>query len=79
MKPINNKSLLAFIFGQMEKLDSGEIDTNTAREQSNLAKQANNAMKYELDRVKCLIQLSAHNSMHKEDIILREVESKNFD
>ena len=79
MKPVNNKSLIAFIFDQMEKLDKGEIDVHKAREQANLSKQVNNAMKYELDRAKVKMELSRHNTTYKENITLRDVESKNFD
>ena len=46
MTPVNNKSMLAFIFLQMEKLDNNEIDVQTASAQANLAKQANNALMY---------------------------------
>lgn len=79
MTPVNNKSMLAFIFGQMEKLDRDEIDVQKAREQANLAKQANNAMKYEIDRSKVLIDLAKHNAVYKDGLNLRNVESKNFD
>ena len=79
MKPVNNKSLLSFIFDQMEKLDNKEIDVETAKAQANLAKQANNSMKYELDLVKTKMQLSQHNTEFKDNIELRNSESKNFD
>lgn len=79
MTPVNNKSLLAFIFGQMEKLDSKEIDVEQAKAQANLAKQANNALKYELDLAKTKITISEHNLKANDDICLRNVESKNFD
>lgn len=78
MTPVNNKSMIAFIFGQMEKLDNGTIDVQVAREQSNLAKQVNNAMKYELDRAKTLMELAKHNAVFKDGTNLREIESKNF-
>jgi hypothetical protein len=79
MTPVNNKSMLAFLFDQMEKLDDGRTDIHTAREQANLAKQVNNAMKYELDRSKTLIKISEHNAIYKENIILRNIESKNYE
>jgi len=78
MKPVNNKSMIAFLFNQMDRLDKDEIDTQTAREQGNLAKQVNNAMKYELDRAKVKMDLTKHNAIYKDGINLREVESKNF-
>lgn len=79
MTPVNNKSMIAFLFDQMEKLNSGEIDVSTAREQSNLAKQVNNAMKYELDRVGILMELTKHNAIYKDGLNLRNIESKNFE
>ena len=79
MTPVNNKSFLHFIFDQMEKLDKNEIDVQTAKSQAELAKQANNVMKYELDRANTLIKLDKHNREFKSDIELRNIESKIFD
>jgi hypothetical protein len=79
MTPVNNKSMLAFIFGQMEKLDKNEIDVNQAKAQAELAKQANNTMKYELDRVNTEIKIAQHNAVYGKPVNLRDVESKNFD
>ena len=79
MKPVNNKSLLHFLFDQMEKLDNGVIDINQANTQANLVRQANNLMRYELDKAKVLIQLSEHNNSSGKTIELRDVEMKNFD
>ena len=45
MKPVNNKSMIAFLFDQMNKLDNGEIDVQKAREQANLSKQYLSSMK----------------------------------
>ena len=59
MKPVNNKSMISFLFGQMEKLDNGEITNEQAREQSNLAKQVNSAMKYEIDRARVKMECTA--------------------
>lgn len=75
--PVNSKSLLAFIFNQMEKLDAGEIDTNKACAQAKLASQANNVLNYELERTKTQIKLKELG----QDItpVLRDVESKAFD
>ena len=78
MTPVNNKSLIAFLFTQMDKLDRDEIDVSKAREQSNLAKQVNNAMKYELDRANIQMELTKHNAIFKNGLNLREVESLNF-
>ena len=78
MKPVNNKSMIAFLFEQMDKLDKDEIDVQKAREQANLSKQVNNAMKYELDRAKTKMELTRHNAIYKDGLDLREIESINF-
>lgn len=78
MKPVNNKSMIAFLFDQMNKLDKGEIDVQKAREQANLSKQVNNAMKYELDRARVKMEITKHNSIYKDGLELRDIESKNF-
>jgi len=77
MQPTNNKSLLHFIFNQMEKLDEKKIDVNEAKTQALLAKQANNALKYELDRANTQIKLAEHNR-DSARIDLRNVEGSNF-
>lgn len=79
MQPVNNKSLLHFIFNQMEKLDNGEIDVDKARAQSELAKQANNMMKYELDRAKVQLSLEQNRRNTGSELKLREIETKGFD
>ena len=79
MKPVNNKSLLHFIFDQMEKLDKSEITVEQAKAQSNLCKQANNSLKYELERAKTLIEVDIHNRENGTAIEVRNSEGKNFD
>lgn len=79
MKAVNNKSLLCFIYDQMEKLDKKEIDVEQAKAQANLAKQANNIMRYELDLAKTKIKIKEHNKAHSDNVELRNVESKNFE
>jgi hypothetical protein len=78
MKPVNTKSLIHFVFDQMDKLDKKEIDVQTAKAQSDLAKQINNVLKYELDRAKVQISLSEHNKNFNNKIELREIELKDF-
>lgn len=78
MEPTNNKSLLHFLFGQMEKLDKNEIGVEQAKAQANLAKQANNSLKYELDRAKILMELDLHKSSTGNVIDFRNAEGKNF-
>ena len=79
MIPVNNKSLLHFIFDQMEKLDKNEINVDQAKAQANLAKQANNSLKYELDRAVVKMKVSQHNKETGDNIDLREAEGKNFE
>jgi len=79
MKPVNTKSLLAFVFNQMEKLDSKEIDVETANAQSKLVQQANNLIRSEHERTRVKMELEKHNSEYKGLIEFREIESKNFE
>jgi hypothetical protein len=79
MTPVNNKSLIAFIFDQMSKLDNEQITVEQAKAQANLAKQVNNAMKYELDLVNTKMKVAEHNNTSAVKVELRNVESKNFD
>lgn len=79
MQPVNNKSLLHFLYNQMERLDRGEITKEQAREQANLAKQANNTMKYELQRAATIMLLDKYKKDTGTAIDLREIEGKNFD
>ena len=79
MKPVNSKSMLAFLYGQMEKLDNGEIDVAKATAQANLAKQANNILNYELKRAELSMKLSDFNEGKTEKVEIRQIESKAFD
>ena len=79
MKPVNNKSLIAFLFDQMDKLDNNTIDVEQAKAQANLAKQVNNAMKFELDLVSTKMKLGEYNKTADKVIELRNAESKNFE
>ena len=75
--PVNTKSLLAFIFNQMGKLNDGEIDANTAMAQAKLASQANNILDYELKRT--IVQMKLKEQGVRIEPHLREIESKPFD
>ena len=75
MKTTDTKSLLKFTFGLMEKLDNQEIDVENAKAQGNLIKQANNLLRYELDRSKTLMKIKQHNDIYQDNIKLREIES----
>lgn len=78
--PVNTKSLLAFIFNQMERLNSGEIDANTACAQAKLASQASNVLNYELKRTIVQMRLNElHGGISSTEPRLREIESKAFE
>lgn len=78
--PVNTKSLLAFIFNQMERLNSGEIDANTACAQAKLASQASNVLNYELKRTIVQMKLREQGAgIGAIEPRLREIESKKFD
>lgn len=47
-----NKELFRHICEQMERLAAKKISVDEAKGQASLAKQANNLLRYELDRVK---------------------------
>lgn len=78
--PCNAKSLLAFTFGLMGRLDRGEIDNNTAVAQAKLISQANNIMKNEILRTALQLKMyEAHTGIQANEIRIREIESKSFD
>lgn len=79
MKPVNNKSVIAFLFDQMEKLDTDVITVEQAKAQANLAKQVNNAIRYELDLVNTKMKVTEFNKVNDTMIELRNAESKNFE
>ena len=49
-KSANTKEIFKHLCDQMHKLSAKLIDVDEAKAQSHLAKQANNLLKYELDR-----------------------------
>jgi hypothetical protein len=80
MKPVNSKSLFSFICDQMEKLQESSISVEQAKAQANLAKQANNILKYELDRASVLMKIAEFNRENENNKVeIREIESKPFD
>jgi len=80
MKPVNSKSLFAFVCDQMEQLQNESITVEQAKAQANLAKQANNLLKYELDRANTQMKIVNFNKENSDNKVeLRELESKAFD
>lgn len=79
-EPVNTKSLLAFIFGQMGKLDRKEITASEAMAQAKLASQASNLLSYELKRTVVQMKLKEiGQSLPEDQPRIREIESKKFD
>jgi hypothetical protein len=77
MKPTNNKSLLHFLFQTMEKLENREIDVDTAKAQANLAKQANNSLRYELERATLQLKINEATGIIDKNLKIREIELTN--
>ena len=75
-EPVNTKSLLAFLFNQMNKLNEGEIDWQTANAQAKLASQASNLLNYELKRT--IVEMRLQSIGQSVQPRLREIESKAF-
>jgi len=65
-KKVNTKELLKHAFDMMMLLKSKAISVEEAKAQSNLIKQSNNLLRYELDR--------AIASQKFEDLNIREIE-----
>jgi len=66
----NTQKIFAHLCDQMDKLDAKVITTDEAKEQANLAKQANNVLRYELDE-------AIAKAKFKEDLKLYDVQSRN--
>lgn len=79
-EPCNAKSLLAFTFGLMGKLDRDEISIEKACAQAALISQANNIMKNEIARAALQLKMKLSGiNISDSDIKLRQIESKAFD
>lgn len=76
----NTESLLKHLVNQMKKLDGGKIAVDDANAQANLVKQANNILKYGLERAKILAQNLDQFALSRNKICLfcNEKKSINF-
>lgn len=54
---MDTSDLYKHVCKQMKNLESGKINEATAHAQAELCRQANNLLKYELERVKILMKL----------------------
>jgi len=80
MQAKNTKSLFHFLTEVMSRLSDGEISVEEAKAQAIVAQQANNILKYELERARLLMQLDIHNqNQNFKRLELREAESTAFD
>lgn len=61
----SNKELLKHIFDQMIKLDNQKLTVDEAKAQAALAKQANNSMRYEIEKATLLLKLEQSQSKVK--------------
>ena len=66
---VNTKTLLRHAFDTMKKLNAKAISVDEAKEHSNLLKQANNILKYELDKAKAIAKF--------DNIYINEIEDHN--
>jgi hypothetical protein len=70
-----NKDLFRHICEQMEKLAAKKISVDEAKGQAALAKQANNLLRYELDRVKTEMKVVEFNKLNKDGTLyVRDIE-----
>jgi hypothetical protein len=65
----NTKSIFEHLCDQMDKLNSKVISVEEAKAQANMAKQANNILKYELDK-------AVAKAKFGDDLDINEIESK---
>jgi len=63
----------------LERVNTGELNVQGAREMSNLAARINTAVKLEHDRARVKMELEMHKRTTGTNIELREIEGKNFD
>ena len=75
--PVNMKSMVAFLFNQMDMLNQGLIDANKACAQAKLAGQITRAFEYELK--KTVVQIKLHEINSNIEPKLQELESKKVD
>lgn len=64
----SSQNIFKHLCDQMDKLNSKVISVEEAKAQANLAKQANNLLRYELDRASFIAKNSAENIRNIEDI-----------
>lgn len=62
-----SKNIFKHLCDQMDKLNAGAISVEEAKAQANLSKQANNIMKYELDRAKYVQKFGEDHLRNIED------------
>lgn len=63
----NSESIFKHLCDQMKKLSAGVISVDEAKGQATLAKQANNILRFELDRAKYVDKFGQENLRNIED------------
>lgn len=71
---MTNRALFEHVCGQMDLLAKKKISVDDAKAQASLAKQANNLLRYELDRAKAEAKLHEYNTRNKTEFSIREIE-----
>lgn len=79
MKPVNEKSLLAHLFDQMDKLDKGETTESAVIAQCKLCNEATKLFTNELKRTQLAMQCDVHAKEYGVRHELRELSSKGFE
>lgn len=72
---MSNQELFAHVCTQMDLLARKKISVDDAKAQAGLAKQANNLLRYELDRAKAEARLHEYNTRNKTEFSIRDIES----
>lgn len=77
MTPVNNKSFIAHMYSQLERLANGDITAKDASAYASIASQINKAFDYELKRT--AVQIRLYEIGQLSEATLRNIESKGFD
>lgn len=79
MKPVNNKSLLHFIFETMEKVNNKEITMKEADTIANLASKAISIQRFENEMALTEIKVREFNVKFGSNLEIRKLDAKSFD
>lgn len=77
MTPVNNKSFIAHMYSQLERVANGDMDAKAGSTYASIASQINKAFDYELKRA--AVQIRLYEIGQLSEVKLRNIESKGFD